>query len=107
MKHRFITSLFSTILLSATAVQADTPAPGLNLTLPRAKLIDAPLQSQAPGFAHANATFTNSQGRLQEEGSVSEPRQRADLPYGSGYEARRAASTRSMNSRGMGRGRGR
>jgi hypothetical protein len=101
MKRTFITSLLSALLLSATA-HADTPAPGLNLTLTRAVLNEDIAPGPLPQTGNVNPASTEDQARPLGQRAASEPRQRIDLPYGSGYEARRAMSTRAM-----GRGRGR
>jgi hypothetical protein len=106
MKRAIFYSLLGSLLLAATA-QAETPAPGLNLSLPREAFNEDLSPSPAPQSGHANLGGVEGLGRPLDERAASEPRQRIDLPYGSGYEARRAQSTRSMSTRGMGRGRGR
>jgi len=101
MKRTLIISLLGALLLSATA-QADTPAPGLNLTLTRDVLNEDIAPGPVPQTGNVNHDDAEGQARPLGQRAASETRQRIDLPYGSGYEARRAMSTR-----GMGRGRGR
>lgn len=102
MKCPLILTLVCALLLPIAA-RADSPAPlvksdaGLNLSLSRDVLLDVSPGGNAPAGAEGQARQVEPTAN-----AASQARQRVELPYGAGYEARRTLSTR-----GMGRGRGR